>query len=124
MELEATYPKEEESTIVFRVVEADLVEELYEEKGKTKTRSPQTLPQSGGDVFLATDDQIVATLGLATESDKGLYIGDTITGIPSKIILKRESIHRHFFIGGTTCTGNTYPLAVFAKQLRNHALPN
>src|ERR671915_592925 len=43
MELEPSYPKEEESTTIFRVVEADLVEELCKEKGKTKTRSPQTL---------------------------------------------------------------------------------
>jgi hypothetical protein len=38
------YPKEEDSTIIFRLVEAELVEELYEEKGKTKPRSPQSLP--------------------------------------------------------------------------------
>src|SRR5262245_52402990 len=63
MELEPTYQKEEESTIIFRQVEAELVEELYEEKGKLKTQSPQTLPQSGADAFLATDDEIVATLG-------------------------------------------------------------
>lgn len=29
---------------------------------------------------LATDDEIIATLGLATEPDEGLYVGDTITG--------------------------------------------
>jgi hypothetical protein len=45
MELEPSYPKEEESRTIFRVIEAELVEELYKEKGKTKTRSPQTLPQ-------------------------------------------------------------------------------
>src|SRR5207247_2121779 len=51
LEMKASYPKEEESTTIFRVVEAELVEELYEEGGKKKTRSPQTLPQSGADVF-------------------------------------------------------------------------
>jgi hypothetical protein len=100
MELTASYPKEEESTTIFRVVEAELVEELHEEDRKTTTRSPQTLPQSGAEVFLASDAEIVATLGLATDPGKGMYIGDTITGIPTKIILKREAIQRHFFIGG------------------------
>jgi DNA helicase HerA-like ATPase len=123
MELDATYPKEEESTIIFRVVEADLVEELYEESGMAKTRSPQSLPQSGTDVFLATDEEIVATLGLAAEPDKGLFIGETITGIPTRIILKREAIQRHFFIGGTTGSGKSYAMGVLAEEFRKHDLP-
>jgi hypothetical protein len=99
MELEPSYPKEEESTTIFRVVEAELVEELYKEKGNAKTRSPQTLPQSGAEVFLASDAEIIATLGLATEPNNGLYIGDTITGIPTKIILRRQAIQRIFSSG-------------------------
>jgi len=123
MEMEATYPVEAESTIIFRLVEAELVEELYEEKGKTKTRSPQSLPQSGTDVFLATDADIVATLGLATDAGKGLYIGDTISGLTTKIVLKREAIQRHFFIGGTTGSGKSYAMGVLAEELRKHDLP-
>jgi len=123
MELEPNYPKEEESTTIFRVVEAELVEELYKENGKTKTRSPQTLPQSGAAVFLASDAEIIATLGLATEPNNGLYIGDTITGIPTKIILRRQAIQRHFFIGGTTGSGKSYAMGVLAEELRKHDLP-
>jgi DNA helicase HerA-like ATPase len=123
MELEPSYPKEEESTTIFRVVEAELVEELYKEKGKTRTRSPQTLPQSGAEVFLASDAEIVATLGLAIEPNNGLYIGDTITGISTKIILRREAIQRHFFIGGTTGSGKSYAMGVVAEELRKHDLP-
>jgi DNA helicase HerA-like ATPase len=123
MELEPSYPKEEESTTIFRVVEAELVEELYKEEGKTRTRSPQMLPQSGAAVFLASDAEIVATLGLATEPNNGLYIGDTITGIPTKIILRRQAIQRHFFIGGTTGSGKSYAMGVLAEELRKHDLP-
>jgi hypothetical protein len=123
MEMEASYPKEEDSTIIFRLVEAELVEELYEEKGKTKTRSPQSLPQSGADVFLATDAEIVATLGLATDPAKGLYIGDTISGVTTRIVLRREAIQRHFFIGGTTGSGKSYAMGVVAEEVRKHDLP-
>ena len=123
LEMKASYPKEEESTTIFRVVEAELVEELYEEDGKKKTRSPQTLPQSGADVFLATDAEIVLTLGLATEPGKGLYLGDTVSGITTKVILKREAIQRHFFIGGTTGSGKSYAMGVLAEELRKHDLP-
>ena len=121
--MKASYPKEEESTTIFRVVEAELVEELYEEGGKKKTRSPQMLPQSGADVFLATGEEIVATLGLATDPAKGLYIGDTVSGITTKVILKREAIQRHFFIGGTTGSGKSYAMGVLAEELRKHDLP-
>ena len=123
LDMEPSYPKEEESTTIFRVVEAELVEELYKENGKTKSRSPQTLPQSGAAVFLASDAEIIATLGLATEPNNGLYIGDTITGISTKIILKREAIQRHFFIGGTTGSGKSYAMGVLAEELRKHDLP-
>jgi DNA helicase HerA-like ATPase len=123
MELEPSYPKEETSTTIFRVIEAELVEELYDDNGKTRTTSPQTLPQSGADVFLACDAEAVATLGLASEPNEGLYIGDTITGIPTKIILRREAIQRHFFIGGTTGSSKSYAMGVLAEELQKHDLP-
>lgn len=123
LEMKPSYPREEESTTIYRTVEAELVEELYEEDGKKKTRAPQTLPQSGADVFLATDAEIVATLGLATDPGKGLYIGDTVSGTTTKVILKREAIQRHFFIGGTTGSGKSYAMGVLAEELRKHDLP-
>ena len=120
--MDATYPTETESTIIFRLVEAELVEELYDESGKRNARSPQTLPQSGANVFLATDAEIVATLGLATDLRNGLYLGDTISGIATKVILKREAVQRHFFIGGTTGSGKSYAMGVLAEELRKHDL--
>jgi DNA helicase HerA-like ATPase len=123
LEMKASYPKEEESTTIFRVVEAELVEELYDEDGKKKTRAPQTLPQSGAEVYLASHGEIVATLGLATDTATGVHLGDTITGVPTKIILKREAIQRHFFIGGTTGSGKSYAMGVLAEELRKHDLP-
>ena len=59
----ANYPTEEDSTTIFRLAEAELIEELI---GETM-QSPQTLPQSGADVFIANDDEIVKTLGLAKD---------------------------------------------------------
>jgi hypothetical protein len=72
LKIKHTYPAEEESTIIYRVVEADLVEEIVTEGTGTRTRSPQTLPQSGAEVFVATDDEIVQTLGLLDKPENGL----------------------------------------------------
>lgn len=115
----ANYPKEEESTTIYRLVEADLVEEIV----GTELRSPQVLPNSGADVFIADTDAIVQTLGLLQDKGKGLHIGETVSGTSTSIILKREAVQRHMFIGGTTGSGKSYAMGVIAEELHRHKLP-
>lgn len=132
LKMPRNYPREEESTKIFRLIEADLVEEIIEreiiQEGqktiKKETRAPQNLPNSGADVFVADINEIVQTLGLEKEENKGLYIGETTSGTITKIILKRESIQRHWFICGTTGSGKSYAMGVVAEELsQKHKLP-
>ncbi|MEG5029171.1 ATP-binding protein [Microcoleus sp. AT8-B1] len=113
------HPKEEYSTDIFRVVEAELIEEIT----PTEIRAPQNLPNAGADVFIADSDETVRVLGMETEPSEGLYIGETVSGTKTKIILKREAIQRHFFIGGTTGSGKSYAMGVIAEELIKHKLP-
>lgn len=115
----ASYPTEEDSTTIFRLAEAELIEELI---GETM-QSPQTLPQSGAEVFIANDDEVVTTLGLAKDELDGLRIGETVAGTTTEIILKREAIQRHFFLCGTTGSGKSYAMGVIAEELIKHHLP-
>ena len=117
--MEANYPAEEDSTTIYRLSEAELIEELI---GKTM-QSPQTLPQSGAEVFIANDDEIVTTLGLAKDESDGLRIGKTVAGTTTEIILKREAIQRHLFLCGTTGSGKSYAMGVIAEELVKHNLP-
>lgn len=119
LQIKPTYPAEEDSTTIFRVVEAELVEEIF----NGGMRSPQTLPQSGAEVFVATDDEIVQTLGLCKMPDEGLHIGETISGTITPVILRRDAIQRHFFICGTTGSGKSYSMGVLTEELRKHDLP-
>ena len=119
MEMPRTYPDEEDSTTIYSLVEAELIEEII---GQTM-RSPQTLPQSGSDVFIANDDEIVQTLGLVKELPIGLRMGETVAGTTTEIILKREAIQRHFFLCGTTGSGKSYAMGVIAEELVRHHLP-
>lgn len=119
MGIQSNYPPEEDSTIIYRLAEAELVEEII---GETM-QSPQTLPQSGTDVFIANDDEIVKTLGLVKEKSLGLRIGETVAGTATEIILKREAIQRHFFLCGTTGSGKSYAMGVIAEELVKHHLP-
>ncbi len=126
--LESNYPGEEDSTIIYRLVEADLIEEIIEEftsegKKKKQIRAPQTLPNSGAEVFAANANEIVLALGLQEDETQGLHIGETTSGTTTKIILKREAIQRHFFIGGTTGSGKSYAMGVIVEELIKHKLP-
>ena len=117
--MEANYPTEEDSTTIYRLAEAELIEELIGEA----MQSPQTLPQSGVEVFIANDDEIVTTLGLAKDELAGLKIGETVAGTTTEIILKREAIQRHLFLCGTTGSGKSYAMGVIAEELIKHHLP-
>ena len=119
MEMPRTYPDEEESTTIYRLAEAELIEEI---SGKTM-QSPQTLPQSGAEVFIADDDDIVQTLGLVKDQSIGLRIGETVAGTTTQIILKHEAIQRHLFLCGTTGSGKSYAMGVIAEELVKHKLP-
>lgn len=119
MRLPSNYPPEEESTIIYRLAEAELIEEFI----NGTMQSPQTLPQSGSEVFIADQNEIVQTLGLLNDDDEGLSIGETVAGTQTEIILKREAIQRHLFLCGTTGSGKSYAMGVIAEELKRHDLP-
>jgi uncharacterized protein len=117
--IERNYPLEEDSTTIYRLVEADLIEEIAGEE----IRAPQTLSRSGTEVFVADPTEIVQALGLESDESAGLFIGKTASGTNTSIILKRETIQRHMFICGTTGSGKSYAMGVLAEELVKHRLP-
>jgi DNA helicase HerA-like ATPase len=110
---------EEHSTDIYRLVEADLIEEII---GK-EIRSPQNLPNSGAEVFIADSSEVVKVLGIEKKPDEGLFLGETVGGVKTDIILKKSAIQRHFFICGTTGSGKSYAMGVVAEELIKHNLP-
>ncbi len=113
------YPREEDSTTIYRVADVELIEELINEE----TRAPETLPNAGSEVFAAGIEEIIKSLGLADEGTPSLMIGHTATGTRTDIRLKREIIQRHLFICGTTGSGKSYAMGVVAEELIEHGLP-
>ncbi|NER08509.1 MAG: ATP-binding protein, partial [Okeania sp. SIO3C4] len=71
----------------------------------------------------STDLDILRVLGLEKKDDDGLYIGETVGGIKTQVILKREAIQRHLFIGGTTGSGKSYAMGVVAEEIIKHKVP-
>ncbi len=119
MKIPSNYPPEEDSTIIYRLAEAELIEETI----NGTMQKPQTLPRSGAEVFIANEDEIVKTLGLEDDEEKGLKIGATVAGASTEIILKREAVQRHIFLCGTTGSGKSYAMGVIAEELVKHRLP-
>lgn len=118
--LSANYPTEADSTVIYRMIEADLIEEIRD----GELSAPQTLPASGAPAYLATESEIVRALGLLGADDgPSLHIGRTISGTPVEIRLRREAIQRHMFICGTTGSGKSYAVGVIAEELISHGLP-
>lgn len=117
--LAPNYPGEEDSTTIYRLIEAELIEEIV----GPDIRSPQTLPNSGAEVFIAEAGEIIQTLGLVNDKAVGLDIGETTSGTKVDIVLKREAIQRHMFICGTTGSGKSYAMGVVAEELVKHNLP-
>jgi DNA helicase HerA-like ATPase len=119
LNIEPNYPLEEDSTVIYRQVEAELIEEIIDRE----IRAPATLPRSGANVYIASPEEIVKTLGLVKDEKAGLCIGKTASGANTPIILKREAIQRHMFICGTTGSGKSYAMGVIAEEIVKHQLP-
>lgn len=122
------YPGEEDSTVMYRVAEAELIEEIVEVrtqgKDEIKTRAPETLPKSGEPAYFANEGEIALSLGLSEDGrEKSIFLGYTVGGVETPIHLKREAIQRHFFIGGTTGSGKSYAMGVLAEELAAQGLP-
>lgn len=117
--ISANYPREEDSTTIFRIIEAELMEEIFNDD----IRAPQTLPNSGAEVSIADVDEIIKTLGLVKDKTVGLHIGETVGGTSTKIILKRDAIQRHLFICGTTGSGKSYAMGVVTEEIVKQGLP-
>ena len=125
LQIEPKYPGEEDSTTIYRVADAELIEEIVQNKdGERETRAPETLPKSGASVYFANEDEIALSLGLSKDGrEKSIFLGHTVGGVATPIHLKREAIQRHFFIGGTTGSGKSYAMGVLAEELIAQKLP-
>lgn len=124
LQIPQNYPGEEDSTVMYRVAEAELIEEIINVENKRETRAPETLPKSGEPAYFADEGEIALSLGLSEDGrEKSIFLGHTVGGVETPIHLKREAIQRHFFIGGTTGSGKSYAMGVLAEELADQGLP-
>ncbi|RUT05067.1 hypothetical protein DSM106972_038880 [Dulcicalothrix desertica PCC 7102] len=122
-----TYAPEGESTVIYRIAEVEPVEEaVINEYGKIDSvQKVSTLPRAGASVYIADANLITSALGLESNPQMGLELGDAYTTGEQQIsiTLNRSVIQRHIFIGGGIGSGKSYTRGVIAEELHMLGVP-
>jgi len=137
MALEADYPTEELSTNIYRVYEADIVEEgiisAEGDKHRLEITEPSDMAKAGETVFIPATEVITKAMGFENEAESALCLGRTkITTedilsqekeADNNVLLKPEVIQRHIFIGGTTGSGKSFATGILLEELNKFKMP-
>lgn len=131
MGIDADYPEEEMSTNIYRVYEADIVEEgIISDKGLEITE-PSDMAKAGAEVFVPNETIIAQAMGFEKDVNKALCLGRTKITVetdisknnPNNVLLKPSSIQRHIFIGGTTGSGKSYATGILLEEIHKFGIP-
>ena len=132
MEMLPDYPAEDFSTTIFRVYEVDIIEEaIIKDDDTIVIEQPSNMPKAGEEVFQLSDSIVADALGFATNHDLSLCLGTTQHSsatsdgqqATNNVMLKREAIQRHLFIGGTTGSGKSYSTGIILEEINRLGLP-
>lgn len=127
MDIKADYPEEEFSTNIYRVYEADVIEEGSIEEDKLIITQPLGMAKAGGEVFVPTEEIIAEAMGFEKDAEKSLCLGKTQIAnnqnTKNNVLLKPSIIQRHIFVGGTTGSGKSYGSSIILEEVNKLGLP-
>ena len=125
LKIKADYPTEGESVIIYRVYQVEVLEQVVEENNEFVTMPVDTLIKSGSSVTIPSEKMIVEFLGLNADSDEGYNLGrlDIPGSNTMNLLIKRDIIQRHMFIGGTTGSGKSYAAKVLIEEIHKKHIP-
>lgn len=134
MSIQADYPSEEFSINIFRVYETEIIEEgtlKFENKEVVdfEITAPSNMAKAGMKVFIPSEDIISKAMGFKTDPNDSLVLGRTKitmedTDNPrNNVLLNKQIIQRHIFIGGTTGSGKSYATGILLEEINRFRLP-
>lgn len=137
MGIHADYPTEELSTNIYRIYEADIIEEgiiCSKEAGfHLQITEPSDMAKAGQPVFIPSEDVIAEAMGFEKDPEMAIRIGRTRISvedmanqereIPDNVLLKPGIIQRHIFIGGTTGSGKSFATGILLEELHKFRVP-
>ena len=131
--IKTVYAPEGESTVIYRVAELEPMEEVLLDQngaivvvnGKPTIHDVSTLPRAGTLVYEASQNVVIAALGLEDNGDEGIVIGvlRSSGNPPTPAVIKRSAVQRHIFIGGGIGAGKSYTRGVLAEELHLLGVP-
>lgn len=129
MNLDPDYPGEGLSTTIYRVYEANIIEEGIINENDIMITEPSDMAKAGKDVFLPHEDVIAEAMGFERDESNSLCIGRTrITSsdnsdTTNNVLLKPQIIQRHIFIGGTTGSGKSFSTGIILEEINRFGIP-
>jgi DNA helicase HerA-like ATPase len=132
MGIQADYPEEGLSTNIYRVYEADIVEEGIIKKAESlEISEPSDMPKAGAEVFIPKESVIAQAMGFEKDIEKSLCLGRTRISIeeetdgenPNNVLLKPSVIQRHIFVGGTTGSGKSFATGIVLEEINKLGVP-
>lgn len=122
---QSEYAPEGVSTVIWRIAEIEPMEEavLDDQEEVVEVKSVETLPRAGSVVLEAGSGLTIQALGLQTDPEEGMEIGQIYGDAATPVILDRRTIQRHVLIVGGIGSGKSYTRGVLAEELRCLGVP-
>lgn len=129
------YPDEAHSINIYRVYEAEIIEEgtiTKNNKGEITNvviNAPSNMAKAGEKVFIPSEDVISKAMGFATDPNDSLVLGRTKITMENEekptnnVLLKKQIIQRHIFIGGTTGSGKSFSTGILLEEINKFGIP-
>lgn len=130
--VEPDYPPEDLSVSVFRVYEADVIEEARVVGDRLEIFEPVDMAKAGGTVFIPSEEVVASAMGFERDPHRALVLGRTKISEairsedeegPANVLLKPEILLRHIFIGGTTGSGKSYGAGIMLEEIHKFRIP-
>ncbi len=128
MELSPDYPGEDLSLTIHRSYEVEVISEVkMVGEQEFEVYPAEKMPRSGFAVFVPPQKVIMEVMGLEIDPKQSLNIGTVAVSLTGEenvpVRIKRNTIQRHIFIGGTTGGGKSYAAKVLAEEIHKQRIP-
>lgn len=136
MGIKADYPDEELSTSIYRVYEADVIEEgVLSDDGqrdRVEIMEPSDMPKAGAAVFVPSETVIAQAMGFEENPETALCLGRTrilaeeelpAESLRNNVLLNPAIVQRHIFVGGTTGSGKSFATGIILEEISRFKLP-
>jgi DNA helicase HerA-like ATPase len=121
---DTAYAREGESTVIYRLVRCQPVEELpLVGSGIGDPTEIRTLPRAGDAVCRPQPGMVATAMGFPTNPDDGLHMGSLHSDGSISVTVDPTAVQRHVLIVGGIGSGKSYTRGVLAEELNLFGVP-